>query len=1002
MNDLSINQIKSRVKLTVGLILIAVIGIFAWSVVSERGNVLAAAEKIAQGYSRALAENSDSAFSEADGVLRVLRQDIRQSGGVERAHPAELLQKMQLLIGLAPQMGVLFAVDRKGEMRVNSGKSPFTRLSVADRDYFRRYLNTPGLQLSFGTPLLSRLSNRLRFNMMRPLAAPGEPFGGIILTGFDTGYFSSFFSPDTLGPHGRVALVRTDGVPLVCAPEQARTYRLNFRQSALFSEHIPRSRSGVYREKSALTDDQPLIVSYHQLGRYPVVALVMLNRDDTLVPWARKAATQSSLVLGLCLVIVILTRIIFRHLDRLKRAQGTVSNQREQLSVKAAQIDAANDSILQIDLEGRLVHFNQAFCKMTGYGPAELSGVRLHDLQPPEFAARVESNLRLIREREQATFESAYLAKDGTLVPVEVHARMMESQGRSLVLSVTRDITRRKRADLLEAARRGILERIASGAPLDELLEQIVRFVEQAIPGALCSVLLADETGSRLRHGAAPSLPETYNQAVDGLAIGKGMGSCGTAAFLRQRVVVEELETHPYWKGFQPARDAGLKACWSEPVFSAEGEILGTFALYYLEPRSPRVEELQLTVSAAHLASIAIGRVRGDQSRRELEGQLRQIQKIEAVGQLAAGIAHDFNNLLTPIFVYADMIRRGSPENHPQIRQIDAVMHAAHKAGELTRKLLSFGRKQMLCMDVLDLNEVIASFGDIMRTTVRESVAIDLRLAPKGACVLADRGQMEQILLNLTVNAQDAITGNGTISVETGHVVLDEVYARLHPGAKPGPYVLLAFSDNGCGMGEETLRHIYEPFFTTKEVGRGTGLGLATVYGLVKQHDGYIEVLSRQGEGTTFKIFLPISEVSARRPQAPAQEPAAAGADGAGKTILLVEDNSMIRQMAEELLEGYGYRTLVAALPEEALELAARHDGEIDLLVTDVVMPQMNGPELYERLLDSHPRLPVLFISGYTGNALLYKNSLERESGFLAKPFSMEQFLERVRRILSA
>jgi len=1002
VTDLSIDQIQSRVRLIVGLILFAVVGISAWSIVSERRSVIDAAEKMSAGYSRALAEHSDSAFSEADGMLRELLQDIRNSEGLERVDRTELLRKMRQLIGNAPQLGALFIVDGEGIMRLNSTETPNKQISIADREYFRNYLTTPGLQLTIGNPHLSRLTNHWRFNLIEPLNRPGEPFGGLIVAGFKTEFFDGFFSPGTLGPGGRVVLVRTDGVPLVFSPYAPNVYQMDFKESVLFREKLPNSPYGTYHARNKLTSGQPFIVSYQRLARFSIVALVSLNRDDVLAPWVRKVLVQSSLMLALCLVIVILTRLICSHLDRLKLAQVTVSDQQVELSIKAAQIDAANDAILQIDWEGRLVHFNQALCKMTGYGAAELAGMRLHDIQPPEFAARVTANLEIIRKRKQATFESAYLAKDGTVVPVEVHARVMESEGRSLVLSITRDITLRKRSDTLELIRRGIQAQIATGTPLVDLLADIVHFVEREIPGALCSVLLADESGTRLIHGAAPSLPEAYNQAVDGLTIAKGMEPSGIAALLRQSAVVEDFEVHPYWKGFQPARAAGLRACWSEPMFSSEGELLGTFTLYFREPRSPKDEELQLAVSAAQLISIAIGRARGDENRRTLEEHLRKIQKIEAVGQLAAGIAHDFNNLLTPIIVYSDMIRSGFTENHPQIRQIDAVILAARKASDLTRKLLSLGSKQQLRIEVLDLNEVIVSFGDIMRTTVRESVSFDLRLAPGGARVLADRGQMEQILLNLAVNAQDAIAGCGAILVETGHLVLDEEYARLHPGVKPGPYVLLAFTDNGCGMDAEILSHIYEPFFTTKGLGRGTGLGLATVFGLVKQHEGCIEVLSRPGEGTTFKIFLPMTQTAAWLMPETELVPAATHADGAGRTILLVEDNSMIREMAAELLAGYGYRTMVAATPLEALELAVHHGEPIDLLVTDVVMPQMDGPELHGRLLDSNPRLPVLYISGYTSKVVLDKDMLEVETNFLSKPFTLEQFLERIRLILSA
>jgi len=655
---------------------------------------------------------------------------------------------------------------------------------------------------------------------------------------------------------------------------------------------------------------------------------------------------QSVLTLVLCLVILILTRILFRHLNNLKATQSIVDGQQAELAIKAAQIDAANDSILQIDEEGRLVHFNQALCRLTGYRPEELSGVRLHEIEPPEYASQIEPIIRKLKRYGEATFESAYLSKNGTVIPIEVHSRLMESEGRTLILNIARDITQRKRGELMERSRLKTLERIATDASLEELLVCVVHFVEQGSPGALCSVLLVDESGNRLRHGAAPSLPDQYNKAV---------------------------EPHPYWRRFQPARDAGLRACWSEPVFASNGTLLGTVAVYHREPCAPTEEEILLIESAAHLAGIAIGRVRADDGHRVLEEQLRHSQKIEAVGQLAAGVAHDFNNLLTPIIVYADMLRRSFAEGSPQARMLDSVSLAAHKASDLTQKLLSFGRKQVLDMDLLDLNDVIVSFRDIMRATARESISIDLRLSPGATKVYADRGQLEQILLNLLLNAQDAIEGSGSICLETGHLILDEDFARQHPVAKPGHYILLAFSDDGCGMAEETLRHMYEPFFTTKVVGRGTGLGLATVYGIVKHHEGCIDVKSRPGEGTRFEIYLPASSS--------ADEP--------------------ILGTGPRLLTSFGYQVLCADSPAQALELAARQGGLIHLLATDVIMPGMTGPELYEKLLESHPALPVLYISGYT-NGILHDASPRQEAIFLAKPFTMEQFMERIGELCAA
>jgi len=302
----------------------------------------------------------------------------------------------------------------------------------------------------------------------------------------------------------------------------------------------------------------------------------------------------------------------------------------------------------------------------------------------------------------------------------------------------------------------------------------------------------------------------------------------------------------------------------------------------------------------------------------------------------------------------------------------------------------------------VDLNEVISSFRDIMRTTVRESIAINLRLSPGAAQVHADRGQLEQILLNLLVNAQDAITGTGSICLETGHLILDHEFAAQHPCAKPGHYVLLALSDDGHGMAQETLDRIYEPFFTTKKLGRGTGLGLATVFSIVQHHRGCIVVQSRPGEGTKFEIYLPADAAAtlpARCPDAPA---ALQQQNGQGRCILLVEDNTMLREMAEELLASFGYRVLSAATPSQALDLAHRERGAIELLATDVIMPQMSGPELYDALLESRPGLPVLYISGYSNGTGPGQGAPREDAIFLAKPFTLEQFMARVGQTIGA
>ncbi len=388
-----------------------------------------------------------------------------------------------------------------------------------------------------------------------------------------------------------------------------------------------------------------------------------------------------------------------------------------------------------------------------------------------------------------------------------------------------------------------------------------------------------------------------------------------------------------------------------------------------------------------------------ENDRDQLELQLRQAQKMEAIGHLAGGIAHDFNNLLTPILGYSEMAMATIPGGSPLTPKLSGIIAAAHKAKDLTQQLLSFGRRQSIATEVVDLNEVILAFNNILRRTIRESIRIDLVLDPEGSFIKCDRSQIEQIILNMTVNAQDAFNGSqGRISIETCKMMMDGENARMHPGMMPGEYVLLSFRDNGCGMSSEVINHIFEPFFTTKQVGHGTGLGLATVYGIVKQHDAHISVSSHEGEGTTFNIYFPVcAQVPLMRQQV---TPAARSKVSDKITILVVEDNEMVREMVQEMLVGVGYTVMVASDPHQAVDMLANNTSQIDLLVSDVVMPGMNGPELYEQLVVQIPSLKVVYISGYPINPSLRGGVLEDDVNYLQKPFTAEALLERIHQVL--
>ena len=379
-----------------------------------------------------------------------------------------------------------------------------------------------------------------------------------------------------------------------------------------------------------------------------------------------------------------------------------------------------------------------------------------------------------------------------------------------------------------------------------------------------------------------------------------------------------------------------------------------------------------------------------------LESRLRQAQKMEAVGQLAGGVAHDFNNLLTVISGYGAMARNRIGAG-PGARELDEIDRAADRAVQLTQQLLAFSRQQLREPVVLDLNEVIAAVSPMLTRLIGENIEIGVLTSVDAPPVLADRGQIEQVIVNLVVNARDAMPTGGTLTIDTRSVLLDERYAADHAGIEPGEYACLSVTDTGTGIDRETQSRIFEPFFTTKEVGAGTGLGLATVHGIVTQSGGHLEVYSEPGLGSSFKVYLPAAAGEpATRAFAPALRPESLSGT---ETVLVCEDDELVRVLLETILIENGYRVLAAALPKEALALTSRPDAEIDVLVSDVVMPQMSGPELVERLRGVRPALRTLFLSGYPAETLRGR-SLPEDSEFLQKPFDDVSLLRRVRSLI--
>jgi two-component system cell cycle sensor histidine kinase/response regulator CckA len=412
---------------------------------------------------------------------------------------------------------------------------------------------------------------------------------------------------------------------------------------------------------------------------------------------------------------------------------------------------------------------------------------------------------------------------------------------------------------------------------------------------------------------------------------------------------------------------------------------------------------VQLSVRAVRSATGAVEYyetfVRDVTNERQLAQQLVQAQKMEAVGRLAGGVAHDFNNLLTVILSYSELLLEDRAPGDPEREDIEQIRKAAQAASALTRQLLAFSRQQVLEPKVLDINEVVAGTEKLLGRLLGADVQLTTSFAADLGQVKVDPGQLEQIVMNLAVNARDAMPEGGRLSIETANVDMDEAYVRGHAIAKPGRYVMLAVTDTGTGMDAETQARIFEPFFTTKEAGKGTGLGLATVYGIVNQSGGFIWVYSELGHGTSFKIYLPRLDAPVERGGG---APAAPAAAGGSETVLVVEDQSAVRDITRRMLARHGYTVLEAPDGETALRIAAKHHGPIDLLLTDVVMPGLSGRQLATQLVALRPKMRVLYMSGYTDDAIMRHGILQLGVAYLQKPFTPELLAAKVRGVLDA
>lgn len=644
-----------------------------------------------------------------------------------------------------------------------------------------------------------------------------------------------------------------------------------------------------------------------------------------------------------------------------------------------AVVEQTSEGLMLSDVEMlRVIECNEAFAKMLGYTVTEALSLTAYDFVVDDretIAARVTAYRR---EGIGTTGERLFRRKDGSVLHVEINMTVIKYGGKDVFCTIVRDIGDRKRAE--EALREAHDELELKIRERTSELDQQRQFLRQVIDLNPSFIFAKDRDGRFTLVNEA--LAEAYGTTVEGL-LGKTDADFNgnpeeVDAFRRDDIEVIDSRTEKFVPE-EAVTDAAGNVRWLQSI------------------KRPMVSPNGTVTQMLGVATDITQRKRAEAALRESEGMLRQAQKMESIGTLAGGIAHDFNNLMTAVTGYSELVLRRMRHEDPLRSKVEEIKKAGERAASLTGQLLAFSRKQMLKPVVLDLNSVITGMGKMLPRMIGEDIDLRFDLHASLGRVEADPGQMEQVLMNLVVNARDAMPSGGCLTVKTENVDFTGRATRHRLVLEPGSYAVLSVTDNGVGMDADTQSHIFEPFFTTKEVGKGTGLGLATVYGIVKQTGGSVWVYSEPGKGTTFRIYLPrVGEAAASEEH----ENAPCEITKRNETVLLVEDEDVVRDLVKEILQDYGYRVLIASNGREGLSVCSEFKGDIHLIITDVVMPQMSGREMAETVHTLRPETRVLYMSGFTDDAIVRHGVLTEDMCFIQKPFSAEALAIKVRDIL--
>ncbi|MBL9169725.1 MAG: PAS domain S-box protein [Verrucomicrobiales bacterium] len=801
----------------------------------------------------------------------------------------------------------------------------------------------------------------------------------------------------------------------------------------------------------------------------------------------------------------------------------------EEGSKRRTLLNSSRDGIVVLTEHAQVHEVNESFASMLGYTPEEIRHLKAWDWETEWTRNQALSVLRAVGS-EGSRYETIHRRKSGDLIEVEVTSNAAWWRGQKYIVCVCRDLRERRQAEVMRRDQAKVLEMIAQGAELSGTLECLVKAVEAQFEGMFGSILLVDEEGLLMHHEAGRTLPEAYRSRLGKVAVGEGIGSCGTAAFRKESFYVHDIAEHPFWSSYRDmALGSGLKSCWSVPILDESREILGTFAVYGTTVGSPRSDQIQLLDMAVHTAAVCIRcarakealhrsekrfqyamqgandglwdwdlttnrayfsprwksmlgyadselphhldtwkqlvhpqdleptlKIAGDvvsgkrdkyeaefrmrhkqgswinvlsrgflvrhadgtperlvgthadvtqrkeaeRCRAQLEIQLRQAQKMEAIGTLAGGIAHDFNNILGAIIAHAELIRLESQLSASTSESLTDLLKASHRAKELVKQILTFSRQQEPQRRVMEFEPVLRESLSLLRAALPARVELRVRVNDPVPSVMGDATLIQQVIMNLATNAAQAIGDRvGRLDIELGPCFVDAKMAAAHQGLKVGSHVRLRVKDNGPGIAPEVLERIFEPFFTTKAPGQGTGLGLSVVHGIVHEHEGVILVDSQLDSGSCFDVLLPVAAGAIAEPTEKEQCPAELHGE---EHVLLIDDEPSLLRVGERILRHRGFRVTTCSGPQEAFELFSRAPDLYDLVVTDYSMPTESGLDLAVRLLALRPGMPILICTGY--GAGISKEQLLKLGirGILQKPIALDELCRAVRQTLDA